>query len=259
MPFRFVSTPAARPRTAPPSTWAAYHRATRTATYGFVSALPLLVLYEALLLVAGGGQPGGVRVGADVWIGQVLAVFGGARPLVLAVAVGLAGVAAIAYDRPRRPPLRLRYFGWMVAESAGYAVLLAALVAGVVGALFAAATPALEIQTLGLWTRLALSVGAGLYEELLFRVLIVGGLYWALRRALPRRRGAYLTAALIGALIFSAVHYVGVYGDVFTLASFTFRFLFGLALNALFLWRGFGVAAWAHALYDVFLTLGFLG
>ncbi|HEX7069526.1 MAG TPA: CPBP family glutamic-type intramembrane protease, partial [Rhodothermales bacterium] len=60
--------------------------------------------------------------------------------------------------------------------------------------------------------------------------------------------------SLIGAIIFSAVHYTGPLGDPFTLSSFTFRFLFGLALNVLFLWRGFGVAAWTHALYDVFVV-----
>ncbi|NBB73510.1 MAG: CPBP family intramembrane metalloprotease, partial [Bacteroidetes bacterium] len=63
----------------------------------------------------------------------------------------------------------------------------------------------------------------------------------------------------LGAAIFSAVHYVGPFGDAFTLASFSFRFLFGLALNGLFLWRGFGVAAWTHALYDVMLVVGLLG
>ncbi|RLB78811.1 MAG: CPBP family intramembrane metalloprotease, partial [Deltaproteobacteria bacterium] len=51
--------------------------------------------------------------------------------------------------------------------------------------------------------------------------------------------------------LFSLVHYIGTYGDAFTLASFTFRFLFGLALNVLFIVRGFGIAAWTHALYDV--------
>jgi hypothetical protein len=66
-------------------------------------------------------------------------------------------------------------------------------------------------------------------------------------------------AAVVGAAVFSVVHYVGTFGDVFTPASFTFRFFFGLALNGLFLWRGFGVAAWTHALYDVMLVLGGFG
>jgi hypothetical protein len=58
-----------------------------------------------------------------------------------------------------------------------------------------------------------------------------------------------------GALLFSAFHYVGAYGDRWELQSFTFRFVGGLAFSALYLLRGFGITAWTHALYDVFLLL----
>ena len=50
-------------------------------------------------------------------------------------------------------------------------------------------------------------------------------------------------------------HYIGVLGDAFTLSSFTFRFLMGLALNLLFMVRGFGIAAMTHSLYDVYVTV----
>ena len=46
-------------------------------------------------------------------------------------------------------------------------------------------------------------------------------------------------------------------GDLFTLNSFTYRFIFGLILNGLYLARGFGVAAWTHALYDVMVITFF--
>ena len=62
-------------------------------------------------------------------------------------------------------------------------------------------------------------------------------------------------AAILGALIFSAFHYVGPYGDPFQVGSFTFRAIAGLLFSTLYLTRGFGIAAWSHALYDVFLTL----
>ena len=63
----------------------------------------------------------------------------------------------------------------------------------------------------------------------------------------------------MGELAFSAVHYIGPLGDAFELPSFFFRFLFGLALNGLFLIRGFGVAAWTHALYDVLVVSQIMG
>jgi hypothetical protein len=86
-------------------------------------------------------------------------------------------------------------------------------------------------------------------------VLLAGGLFVVLRAAGAGWRLAGISATLISALIFSAFHYVGAYGDPWQLESFTFRFLAGIAFSALFLLRGFGIAAWTHALYDVFLTL----
>ncbi len=105
-------------------------------------------------------------------------------------------------------------------------------------------------------TKRMLSLGAGLYEELLFRVLLVGSLVWAGKRLLGLRPlVAGIWAALIGALVFSAFHYIGPYGDRLAAYSFVFRTIAGLAFSALFLLRGFGITAWTHALYDAFLLL----
>jgi hypothetical protein len=110
---------------------------------------------------------------------------------------------------------------------------------------------------LGLPTQLMISLGAGMYEELLFRVLLVGALAWGGRHLLGwRPMWAGVMATLVGALVFSAFHYIGPYGDRLDLPSFTFRALAGLVFSAMYLLRGFGITAWTHALYDVFLTLG---
>ena len=57
------------------------------------------------------------------------------------------------------------------------------------------------------------------------------------------------------ALIFSAFHYVGALGDAFTVSSFVFRAIAGVAFSVLYVTRGFGVTAWTHALYDLGLSL----
>lgn len=113
------------------------------------------------------------------------------------------------------------------------------------------------MQDFGIGTQLMLSLGAGLYEELLFRVLLVGALALLGERVLGwRRREAGIMACVVGALLFSGFHYIGPFGDPWQLASFTFRFLAGLVFSALYLTRGFGITAWTHALYDVYVTLG---
>ena len=67
--------------------------------------------------------------------------------------------------------------------------------------------------------------------------------------------GRHRALAILAALLFSAFHYIGPYGDAWALQSFLFRALAGLAFSVLFLVRGFGVTAWTHALYDIFLFL----
>ena len=233
----------------------AYHRYTRSATYGVWCALPLFVLYEAMIVAVNTGTAAPVRVSADVWIKELLSMTGLRGGLLLVLIAVLAGLAAYLLDRDKSIPLRGRYLAGIVVESTLYAVVVALLVANLVAAVFAAAPP----PEGGLWTQLALSIGAGLYEELVFRVVLVGGLALLFRPFFEQRGAAYLLAALLGAALFSLVHYLGPLGDPFALPSFTFRFLFGLALNALFLWRGFGVAAWTHALYDVMVVTGLFG
>ncbi len=245
-----------------------YLDASKTATYAFLSALPLLIAYEVLIAFVNRGLLHQVRVGAEVWIKQFVAMIGGTGLPVLAILVVGIGTVILIAERKQRPEIVPKYFLWMMAEGLVYAVLLAFLVGSIVGALFAMA-PQGAMEGQPLLTRLALSLGAGLYEELVFRVVLVGGLFWIFSRLMAgrkpagapadRRAGAYIAAAVIGALIFSGVHYTGSFGDTFTLSSFTFRFLFGLALNAVFLLRGFGIAAWAHALYDVLVVTGVWG
>ncbi len=239
--------------------WRDYLRLTRTATYGFVSALPLLVLYEVMIFVANRGTVYQVRVGAEVWIKHLLAMVGLTGLAALGVLVVAGGIVVVLLERRQHIPLRPRYLAALIAESGVYAILIAWLVARLVGLIFSLAPDGSLPDAPGTWTLLALSIGAGLYEELFFRVLLVGGLFLLFRRLGGRPVPAYAGAALLGALVFSAVHYVGPLGDPFTLASFTFRFLFGLALNAVFLLRGFGVAAWTHALYDVLVVAVFAG
>jgi membrane protease YdiL (CAAX protease family) len=111
-------------------------------------------------------------------------------------------------------------------------------------------------QHLGRGTLLMLSIGAGLYEELLFRVLLVGALAWGATKVLGLRPlPAGIAATIVGALIFSAFHYIGPYGDRLNIYSFVFRAIAGMFFSGLYLLRGFGITAWTHSLYDVFLLL----
>lgn len=205
-----------------------------------------------------------VRVGAEVWIKQLLLLIGQTGVFVMGIAIALIGLAIVAADRKKGVPLRALYFGGILGESFAFAIIVAFGVSTAVGTIFygiiesgmPAAIIASPQSSNGLFTDLALSIGAGVYEELVFRVILVGGAFWVLHRLGMRRALAFTASALVGAFIFSAVHYTGSLGDDFTLPSFVFRFLFGLALNVIFIVRGFGIAAWTHAIYDILVVTG---
>jgi membrane protease YdiL (CAAX protease family) len=237
-----------------------YLQTSRTHTYSLLFALPLLVLYE-LGAAAMSGSGSSLRNGADVLLRSMLAL-GGVHSTIAFTAILIVGALGLILleQRRKRVPLRAGVFGLMLLESAGYALAFGAVVGtatswlmGGVGGKLAAGAGAMDRLPLG--EGIVLSLGAGIYEELFFRVLMVGGLLVLFRSGgLERKRSAFF-AAVLAALLFSAFHYVGPYAYPWSIASFTFRFLSGLVFSALFVIRGFGITAWTHALYDVFLTV----
>lgn len=236
-----------------------YWQASRAPRYSLVFALPLLAFYQLLAVLLATG-PHSIRNGADVILqGLFVAAAGAWGPLLFMLCVIGVGAWIVARDmRTHGSRLKARVFWGMLAESIVLALAFGLVVGGitsrVVGPLQTLTlAPA---QQLDWWTRVMVSLGAGIYEELLFRVLLVGLLAAAARHLLgwrPLPAGA--VATVLGAVIFSAFHYIGPYGDRPQLYSFVFRAIAGLFFSALYLLRGFGITAWTHALYDVSLLL----
>ncbi len=240
-----------------------YLRLSSTLSYSFLITLPFLLLYEIGIFFVNGGSANGVRISADILVKQVLGVVGLNGTFAFSILLLLLGGIIFWYERRAGVEVKAKYLGFMFLESLAYAILLGMIVGTIVGGLFGAGVGESSLVALqmpgqpggSLLSGLVLSLGAGVYEELIFRLVLVSLLFAALFFLKKSDLLRYAIAAVIGALIFSAIHYTGAYGDPFTLSSFTFRFLMGLALNGLMLLRGFGIAVAAHALYDVYVTL----
>ena len=93
--------------------------------------------------------------------------------------------------------------------------------------------------------------GAGLYEEVLFRLLLLPAVAFVLERLGASASAAAAWAILLTSGLFSLAHYVGPLGDTFDLYGFVFRALAGGFFAVLFLARGFGIVAGTHAAYDI--------
>ena len=96
--------------------------------------------------------------------------------------------------------------------------------------------------------------GAGVYEELVFRVFLLGLLLLIFTKFFHMEH-AYAAAwsAITGAVIFSAFHHIG--GEPYHTGVFLQRVLAGIYFSALYFTRSFGVAAASHAMYDIVVGL----
>ena len=99
--------------------------------------------------------------------------------------------------------------------------------------------------------KLVLYVGAGIYEETVFRLILLPLVAWLLVAVTLTHRAAAVTAVLVTALAFAVVHYVGPLPYAFNWPQFLFRAAAGAYFGFLFLTRGFMVAVGAHAGFDL--------
>jgi len=172
--------------------------------------------------------------------------------LTLGIGVAFAGVLLML---GRGHTLRASRFVYVAIEGIVYAIAMRlaghyvvsqlALVAGVPGGGFSA---------------LVMSLGAGFYEEIAFRVVLFGlglRLVLGLLGSLPRAKRTLIALAwaLVIAFVFSGWHYVGDLGEAFELRSFVFRSVCGLAFTAIYSFRGFAPAVWTHTIYDAWILL----
>jgi membrane protease YdiL (CAAX protease family) len=234
-----------------------YWAVSRSHRYSLLFALPLLLLYELLELVAPVRSGGGVvRNGADVLMTSLFTwILGPRGPLVfMALVIGIA-LVLIRRDKsagPLRTSTFVAMFGESLLLALAFGLVVGVATAQVLGPFRTLAANGVGDSSLA---RLTLSLGAGLYEELLFRVVLVAALANGFRLLGFSKLFGGGVAIVLGAIIFSAFHYIGPLGDPFRLDSFVFRAIAGLGFSALYLTRGFGITAWTHALYDVFVLL----
>jgi hypothetical protein len=229
-----------------------YWSAVRRPLPCLIFVMPVLVVYEVGVLWLGGSSAELIRTGADAWMRQALASVGLKDQFLppLALVIALLGWQAANPRDWRFPP---RFLLGMIFESLIFAIGLIGLSRLVdlgfahlesqrplaVGAPSSSATAVISF------------LGAGLYEESLFRLALIPSLYATLRILHTPTVLAQTLAVTASAILFSIAHHAGAPGESFTWFAFIFRWLAGVYFAWLFVVRGFGVAVGAHAAYDI--------
>lgn len=251
-----------------------YWRETLRPYSNLVFLLPLILLYELGVTLTNGFQDDAVRNGADAWM-RIWMQRAGIEFLWLPPFLLIATL--LVWHAVSKQPWTTNWNtqSGMLSESLLYAFVLIML-GQLTDYSFRHATwlqlesdPEPSLQT-DLFVRVVTFMGAGIYEEFLFRLCLLPAAYLAFRALLVPKSWAIAGTVVISSLVFSLAHYLGPAGDDQSLAllteavarvqssrelwfSFVFRTLAGMFFAALFFFRGFGIAVGTHAIYDVFV------
>ncbi len=230
---------------------------------GFLFALPLFIVYHAGLwwLNTFSGLKWANAI--DIAIADFLGRLGMAGPLLsfILVVIVFLTMHAMTGKLWRWPPV----YTWllMIVESLVMA-LPVFLLSQIVVKLLDYLPLSLADGPVSWQANLVLSCGAGVYEEFFFRILVMGALAFLFGRVMGIGGGwRFVLAAVLQALLFSLSHHLPggpeQIADVVqareALPVFTFRTVAGIYFAGLYIERGFGIAAGAHAGYDLMIVM----
>ncbi len=224
---------------------------------------PWIVIYEAGVLMLADSQPDHLRNGADYWMRSLLSGAGLGQVLLPLLVIAI----LLTWHLLRKHPWHVRVetqIG-MLAES----LLLAVILVGVGQLhhlLFQRLQPAdaetrlLQLALNGKLTQAVTFIGAGVYEEVMFRLLLVPLAFFVFRLFEFPHKWAAALAAISTSFVFALAHHIGPNADAFNLFAFSFRAAAGVFFATVFFVRGFGITVGCHAAYDllvgVFLASG---
>ena len=174
-------------------------------------------------------------------------------PMLAMGAVGLGIVLALlGWHLHRKDPWRLRpvILAWIPIEGAVWSIPLLLIAPLFAASLLATGTLQDTLIEMPLADRMLVSISAGLYEELIFRlagIMLLQKLFVEVLRMQPAT--STLIAVFATSLAFAWYHDLNG-----SFAMGIFAMLAGVELGVLFVCRGFAVAVWTHVVYDLVVT-----
>jgi len=146
--------------------------------------------------------------------------------------------------------INLTYYLLMIFESFLYSLLLIIMLNGID---FLFINPELKYSDIILGFYLCL--GAGIWEEVLFRFILISILFKIFEYFIISSNLKFFIIVIISAFAFSMFHYIGHNPDVFSINSFFIRFIGGFVLGYIYIFRGLGIVALMHFFYDFIIVL----
>jgi membrane protease YdiL (CAAX protease family) len=250
-----------------------YRERTSRPIYALVYLLGFLALYEIGTLMVHPealtqslAQPQ-IRVVAFVWVQNVLEFLGFSNHMTWYAAPLVVVVILLALQITSRTSWKVRGadFIVMTLECIAYSIPLIVLSMLLNRAVAESNAAVIALNTMT-QNRLILDIitgiGAGIYEELIFRLILICLLMLLFQDIFGlEKKNAVIWSVLISAVLFSAHHHFffasGQFhrGDPFTIGKFIFRAMAGVYFAILYATRGFGITAGTHAFYNILAAL----
>ena len=219
--------------------------------------VPLFLIYEIGIILTSSDNLFAVRNGADALMRQILvstldlSTFGTNGLYLMGVVFFIGFITVYFLQRAFWDQISLNndFLIVMFIESILWAIILFFLMSN---------AQILLMLTTGkiLLQQVTLAVGAGIYEEMLFRVILIYVISSILGFIfLWGKKLKQVMAMVIAAGIFSLFHFMGDFGDSFSFDIFMVRFLAGIVLGLLYFARGFGITATSHSIYDLIVLI----
>ncbi len=224
-----------------------YFKQSKSPFYSFIFILPLFVIYEFGISAISSKDLPTIRNSADVLLRKILATVGisGIYGMAMLLLIGIIITFFINKGEFSKLKFKGNYFIFMIFESILWSVILFIILSQ--GQLILGkGTAKLLIQ------QIVLSIGSGIFEEFVFRVVLVSS--FALIVGLFFKKQYFYKmsiAVIIAAVIFSLFHFIGDYADIPKTSLFILRFTAGIILGYIYILRGFGIAAYSHSFYNL--------
>ena len=222
-----------------------YYFKSKSLFYSLIITFPLFIFYEIGIFYMFQANIPYSKNGADVLIEEFINMLGLNGYYVASSILFIVFFLILYFQRKNFKTFKIssKYLSLMIMESFLYAVLLVLLLQNIY------LSQGVNMNNLN---NFILSIGAGLYEELIFRFFLLFFLSKSFIFIFKMKEFSSLLLSIIASsVLFSLFHYIG--QESFNSYSFTLRFIAGIYLSLIYINRGFGIVALTHAFYDLFV------
>jgi len=214
--------------------------------------IPFLIIYEIICFLYFRGMTYQIRNSADIIIRRFFDFFGTFSESAYALTL-FASILLIFFIKKKdlsKIKVRFKYLFFMLFEG----FLLGLLLLFLLNDISITSFRDIVYQD-NLLLNLYLCIGAGIWEEILFRFFLFSFIYKFFSKDQKNNMFLYFyISVFLSSLLFSMFHYIGNSVEVFHLHTFIIRFIAGIYLALLYYFRGFGITAMTHISYDFILV-----